>query len=142
MDYFPSQDICSRCLRNRCPKMIPNRPLLSCAAYALAVAILSPIGVLIGIIINATTQGPMTDWIFMISMGLACGVFIYVSINHLLAKGYTTKKMVRVDKPFLKFLAMLFGVGVIAIVMIRDTGNQLGQNTTCKDIHTYIHIYI
>ncbi|GMN37869.1 hypothetical protein TIFTF001_042708 [Ficus carica] len=60
--------------------------------YALAVAILSPIGVLIGITIDSTTQGPMADWIFMISTGLACGVFIYVSISHLLAKGYTTKK--------------------------------------------------
>ncbi|GMN62315.1 hypothetical protein TIFTF001_031393 [Ficus carica] len=102
-------------------RMIPNRPFLSCAAYAFAFAISSPIGVVIGIIIDATTQGPVADWIFAVSMGLACGVFIYVSINHLLAKGYTPQKTVRVDTPFLKFLAVLIGIGVIAVVMIWDT---------------------
>nr|AYW01691.1 ZIP7 protein [Morus alba] len=102
-------------------RMIPNRPLLSCAAYAFAFAISSPIGVVIGIIIDATTQGPVADWIFAISMGLACGVFIYVSINHLLAMGYTPQKTVYVDTPFLKFSAVLFGIGVIAVVMIWDT---------------------
>ncbi|XP_062078827.1 zinc transporter 11-like [Humulus lupulus] len=102
-------------------RMIPNRPLLSCAAYAFAFAISSPVGVGIGIIIDATTQGNVADWIFAISMGLACGVFIYVSINHLLAKGYTPHKPVGVDKSHLKFLAVLLGVGVIAVVMIWDT---------------------
>ncbi|XP_059282107.1 zinc transporter 11 [Lycium ferocissimum] len=102
-------------------RMIPNRPLLSCAAYAFAFAISSPIGVAIGIIIDATTQGVVADWIFAISMGLACGVFIYVSINHLLSKGYKPQKMVFIDKPFFKFLAVSLGVGVIAVVMIWDT---------------------
>ncbi|OIT08481.1 PREDICTED: zinc transporter 11 [Nicotiana attenuata] len=102
-------------------RMIPNRPLLSCAAYAFAFAISSPIGVAIGIIIDATTQGVVADWIFAISMGLACGVFVYVSINHLLSRGYKPQKMVIVDKPHFKFLAVLLGVGVIAVVMIWDT---------------------
>ncbi|TVU46752.1 hypothetical protein EJB05_06309 [Eragrostis curvula] len=69
-------------------RMLPNRPLLSCFAYAFAFAISSPIGVGIGIVIDATTQGRVADWIFAISMGLATGIFIYVSINHLLSKGY------------------------------------------------------
>lgn len=102
-------------------RMIPNRPLLSCAAYAFAFAISSPIGVAIGIIIDATTQGVVADWIFAISMGLACGVFIFVSINHLLSKGYKPQKMVLIDKPHFKFLAVLLGVGIIAVVMIWDT---------------------
>ncbi|KAI9115544.1 hypothetical protein K1719_013213 [Acacia pycnantha] len=102
-------------------RMIPNRPLLSCAAYSFAFAISSPIGVAIGIIIDATTQGRVADWIFAISMGLACGVFIYVSINHLLAKGYIPQNPTKVDTPRLKFLAVLLGVGVIAVVMIWDT---------------------
>ncbi|XP_027340293.1 zinc transporter 11 [Abrus precatorius] len=102
-------------------RMIPNRPLMSCAAYAFAFAISSPIGVAIGIILDATTQGSVADWIFAISMGLACGVFIYVSINHLLSKGYTPHKQTKVDSPYFKFLAVLLGVGVIAVVMIWDT---------------------
>ncbi|KAK7840612.1 zinc transporter 11 [Quercus suber] len=36
-------------------RMIPNCPFLSCATYAFAFAISSPIGVAIGIIIDATT---------------------------------------------------------------------------------------
>ncbi|XP_073027382.1 zinc transporter 11 [Primulina eburnea] len=102
-------------------KMIPDRPLLSCAAYAFAFAISSPIGVAIGIIIDATTQGSVADWIYAISMGLACGVFVYVAINHLLAKGYNPQKLVSVNTPFFKFLAVLFGIGIIAVVMIWDT---------------------
>ncbi|XP_054818262.1 zinc transporter 11-like [Prosopis cineraria] len=102
-------------------RMIPNRPLLSCAAYAFAFAISSPIGVAIGIIIDATTQGRVADWIFAISMGLACGIFIYVSINHLLAKGYMPQDPTKVDTPGLKFLAVFLGIGVIAVVMIWDT---------------------
>ena len=46
-------------------RMIPNRPFLSCAAYAFAFAISSPIGVAIGIIIDATTKGAVADWIFL-----------------------------------------------------------------------------
>lgn len=102
-------------------RMIPDRPLFSCVAYAFAFAISSPIGVAIGIIIDATTQGTVADWIYAISMGLACGVFIYVSINHLLAKGYLPQKLVSVDTPLYKFFAVLLGIGVIAIVMIWDT---------------------
>ncbi|KAL6975204.1 Zinc transporter 11 [Sarracenia purpurea var. burkii] len=102
-------------------RMIPDRPLLSCAAYAFAFAISSPIGVAIGIIIDATTEGVVADWIYAISMGLACGVFVYVSINHLLSKGYTPEKSISIDTPFYKFLAVLLGVGVIAVVMIWDT---------------------
>lgn len=75
----------------------------------------------IGIIIDATTEGVVADWIFAISMGIACGVFIYVSINHLLYKGYTPRKgTVSVDTPHHKFLGFLLGVGVIAVVMIWD----------------------
>ncbi|XP_022753054.1 zinc transporter 11-like isoform X2 [Durio zibethinus] len=102
-------------------RMIPDRPLLSCISYAFAFAISSPVGVAVGIIIDATTQGVVADWIFAISMGVASGVFIYVSINHLLSKGYTTQKTVSVDTPHHKFLAVLLGVGVIDVVMIWDS---------------------
>ncbi|XP_043689308.1 zinc transporter 11-like [Telopea speciosissima] len=101
-------------------QMIPNRPILSCAAYTLAFAISTPIGVVIGIVIDSTTQGVVADWIYAISMGFACGVFIYVSINHLLSKGYSPPTPDPVDTPHIKFLAVLLGVAVIAVVMIWD----------------------
>ena len=107
-------------------RMIPDRPLLSCVAYAFAFAISSPVGVAIGIVIDATTQGAVADWIYAISMGLACGIFIYVSINHLLSKGYTCQRTVPFDTPNYKLLAVLLGVGVIAVVMIWDTWAHLG----------------
>ncbi|PON37599.1 Zinc/iron permease [Trema orientale] len=102
-------------------RMVPNRPLLSCAAYAFVFAITSPVGVGIGIIIEAKTHGRVADWMYAVSMGLATGVFISVSINHLIAKGYTPQKSVNVNKPYLKFLAVLLGTGVISVVMIWDT---------------------
>lgn len=101
-------------------RMIPDRPFLSCASYAFAFGISSPIGVAIGIVIDATTQGRVADWIFAISMGIACGVFIYVSINHLL-RGYQAQKSSSIDTPHLKLLAVTLGIGVIAVVMIWDT---------------------
>lgn len=101
-------------------RLIPNRPLLQTVLYSFAFGISSPIGVAIGIIIDATTQGPVADWMYAIAMGIACGVFIYVAINHLMAKGYVPQCKVRVDTPFYKFLAVTLGVGIIAVVMIWD----------------------
>eukprot|EP00246_Nothoceros_aenigmaticus_P008453 TRINITY_DN23133_c0_g1_i1.p1 TRINITY_DN23133_c0_g1~~TRINITY_DN23133_c0_g1_i1.p1 ORF type:complete len:342 (+),score=41.93 TRINITY_DN23133_c0_g1_i1:391-1416(+) len=101
-------------------RILPERPLLSCASYAFAFAISTPIGVAIGIIIDSTTQGSTADWIYAISMGLACGVFIYVAVNHLLAKGYVPREKVRVNTPFFRFLAVTFGCALIAVVLIWD----------------------
>ncbi|MCO5558938.1 hypothetical protein L7F22_012529 [Adiantum nelumboides] len=101
-------------------RMIPNRPLLQTILYSFAFGISSPIGIAIGIIIDATTEGPVADWMYAIAMGIACGVFIYVAINHLFAKGYVAPCKLRVDSPFYKFLAVTLGIGIIAVVMIWD----------------------
>ncbi|XP_044483786.1 zinc transporter 2 [Mangifera indica] len=101
-------------------RMLPKRPFLLTVAYSFAFAVSSPIGVGIGIAIDATTQGHVADWVYAISMGLACGVFIYVAINHLIAKGFKPQAKCYFDTPFFKFLAVLLGVGVIAVVMIWD----------------------
>ncbi|KAL6009603.1 hypothetical protein ACLOJK_000031 [Asimina triloba] len=90
-------------------RMVPNRPLLSCIAYAFAFAISSPIGIAIGIIIDATTQGVVADWIFAISMGLATGVFIYVSINHLISKGFMPQRSAALNTPSFNLLAVTLG---------------------------------
>ncbi|KAJ7980824.1 putative Zinc transporter [Quillaja saponaria] len=101
-------------------RMIPKRPFITTAVYSFAFAISSPIGVGIGIAINATTQGHAADWIYAISMGIACGVFVYVAINHLISKGFKPQRNSYFDTPLFKFLAVLFGVAVIAVVMIWD----------------------
>ena len=101
-------------------RMLPKRPFLITAAYSFAFAVSSPLGVGIGIAIDATTQGAAADWVYAISMGIACGVFIYVAINHLIAKGFKPHSECYFDTPFFKFLAVLLGVAVIAVVMIWD----------------------
>ncbi|KAL8205804.1 hypothetical protein R6Q57_009355 [Mikania cordata] len=100
-------------------RMIPDRAFISCAAYVFAFGISSPIGVGIGIIIDDTREGRVADWIFAISMGIACGVFIYVSINHLL-RDYRAQKTASFDTPHHKLLAVTLGIGLIAVVMIWD----------------------
>ena len=102
-------------------RMLPKRPFLTTATYSFAFAISSPIGVGIGIAIDATTQGPVADWIYAISMGLACGVFIYVAINHLIAKGFKPQSECYFDTPVFKLLAVILGVGVIAVVIDRKS---------------------
>ncbi|VAI18753.1 unnamed protein product [Triticum turgidum subsp. durum] len=101
-------------------RMLPDRPLLSCFGYAFAFAVSSPIGVAVGILVDATTEGRVADWIYAISMGLATGIFVYVSINHLVAKGYRPQRPVAADTPVGRWLAVALGVGVIAVVMIWD----------------------
>lgn len=57
-------------------RMLPNRPLLSCFSYALVFAISTPVGVAIGIMIDATAEGAFADWVYAVSMGLASGVCV------------------------------------------------------------------
>ncbi|XP_020405924.1 zinc transporter 1 [Zea mays] len=99
-------------------RMIPKRPFMTTLAYSLAFAVSSPVGVGIGIGIDATAEGRAADWTFAVSMGFATGVFLYVAINHLIAKGYRPQEQTRVDRPSFKFLAVLVGVAVMAVVMI------------------------
>ncbi|KAJ1406914.1 Zinc/iron permease [Sesbania bispinosa] len=101
-------------------RMLPKRPLVTTVAYSFAFGISSPIGVGIGIAIDATTQGRTADWMYAISMGMACGVFIYVAINHLISKGFKPQRKSPFDTPWFRFLAVLSGVAVIAVVMIWD----------------------
>ncbi|KAK9055348.1 hypothetical protein SSX86_026431 [Deinandra increscens subsp. villosa] len=101
-------------------RLIPKRPFLLTVAYSFAFGISSPIGVGIGIAIDATTEGATADWIYAISMGIACGVFVYVAIHHLISKGFKPQQDSYFDTPFFKFLAVVLGVGVIAVVMIWD----------------------
>ncbi|XP_042068299.1 zinc transporter 2-like [Salvia splendens] len=101
-------------------RMIPKRPFLATVAYSFAFAISSPVGVGIGIALDATSQGRGADWTYAISMGVACGVFVYVAINHLIAKGFKPQNKCYFDTPFFKFLAVLLGVALISVVMIWD----------------------
>lgn len=80
--------------------MIPDRPFILCAKYGFAFAVSSSVAVPIGIVIDATTQGVVTNWIFAISIAVACGVFIYVPINHLIPKGYIPQKPILLRPPF------------------------------------------
>ncbi|KAK1321241.1 Zinc transporter 1 [Acorus calamus] len=121
MDDLPAQIFAAIAMGIALLRMLPERPFMMTAAYSFAFAVSSPIGVGIGIAIDATTQGATADWIYAISMGIACGVFVYVAINHLIAKGFKPSKPSHFDTPTFKFLAVLAGVGVIAVVMIWDT---------------------
>ncbi|KAE9585701.1 hypothetical protein Lal_00009796 [Lupinus albus] len=101
-------------------RMLPKRPLITTVAYSSAFAVSSPIGVGIGIAIDATTEGSTADWMYAITMGIACGVFIYVAINHLISKGFNPQRPNTFQSPWFKFLSVLSGVAVMAVAMIWD----------------------
>ncbi|KAK8641445.1 hypothetical protein V6N13_010850 [Hibiscus sabdariffa] len=88
LDNFTAHIFCSIAMGIALLRMLTRRPFLLTCAYSFAFAVSSPIGVGIGIAIDATTQGHIAGWIYAISMGLPCGVFIYIAINHLIAKGF------------------------------------------------------
>lgn len=48
------------------------------------------------------------------------GVFIYVSVNHLVSKRYVPRSAVSVDTPIHTFLAIMLGIRVAAVLMIWD----------------------
>ena len=101
-------------------RMMPKRPFFTTVLYSLVFAVSSPVGVGIGIAIDATVDGLAVDWTYAISMSIATGVFVYVAINHLMAKGYRPQQPNYFDKPIFKFLGVLSGVAVMAVVMIWD----------------------
>ncbi|CAH2069416.1 unnamed protein product [Thlaspi arvense] len=101
-------------------KLIPKRPFFLTVIYSFAFGISSPLGVGIGIGINATSQGAAGDWTYAISMSIACGVFVYVSVNHLISKGYKPREECYFDKPIYKFLAVFLGAALLSMVMIWD----------------------
>nr|GMC70018.1 zinc transporter 11-like [Ipomoea batatas] len=87
------------------------------AAASMGIAL--PAGVSIGIVIHTTTQGSVADWIYSISIHLAYGAFIFISMNHLLSKGYGPQPPVPVvQKPYHKFVALLIGIGINALANI------------------------
>ena len=103
-------------------QLIPERPLFSTVAYSFAFAISSPIRVTIRILIDATTTRRLADWVFVITMGLPCGVFIYIAVNHLLSQNHHASQNHEssTDRPFYYYMAIVFGFGLIAVVMIWD----------------------
>ncbi|XP_047336844.1 zinc transporter 2-like [Impatiens glandulifera] len=100
---------------------IPDFPLSSCVAYAFSFAISSPVGIAIGIVMDATTRGFVADWIYAIAMGFGCGVFIWVSVSHLLLNGFMPpQRRISVNTPHHKFLAVITGVGIVSVAIIWD----------------------
>ncbi|PWA72304.1 Zinc/iron permease [Artemisia annua] len=102
--------------------LISKRPFLSIAVYAFAFGISNTIGIAIGIAVNvfAHSKGTALDWIYAISTGIACGGLMYVAIHHIICKGFKPQEGSNSDTQFIKFLALLLGVGIIAIVMTWD----------------------
>lgn len=86
-------------------RMQPRRPFWTVVAYSFAFAISTPVGILM-----ASTEG-IVDWIFnVILMGIFSGVFIYISINHLIAKGFKPQEaQCSYDTPLRKFFSVVFG---------------------------------
>ncbi|CAM6088856.1 unnamed protein product [Calypogeia fissa] len=100
--------------------ILPNRPFLSVVTYSFGFAISSPIGIVIGIIIDAVISERAANWTYAITMGVASGVFLFVAINHLLNKGYAAPEKLTVDTPFWKTMAVIAGASLIFGAMYFD----------------------
>ncbi|VAH70199.1 unnamed protein product [Triticum turgidum subsp. durum] len=119
-------------------RMIPKRPFLLTVLYSLAFAVSSPVGVGIGIAIDATAEG--SDWTYAISMGITTGVFVYIAINHLMAKGYRPQQPNYFDKPIFKFLSVLTGISVI--LQHLHSNRSWVQSTIPKEIIEHLNLPI
>ncbi len=83
LDHILAQDFCSNSNGHCTSPHATKPPFVYLYSICFFVFYLHPIGIAIGIIIDSTTA----DWIYAISMGIATGVFVYVAVNHLIAKG-------------------------------------------------------
>lgn len=107
VDDIAPQDLRCSCNRDSTTEDDPKEAVCSNRGILLRLRHLKPL--------DATSQGRGADWTYAISMGIACGVFVYVAINHLIAKGFKPQNKCYFDTPLFKFLAVL-----ISVVMIWD----------------------
>ncbi|KAI4382383.1 hypothetical protein MLD38_008358 [Melastoma candidum] len=106
-----AQDICSDCHGHSAPEDAAQETVPADSGLLLCLCSLQP--------------GRCWDWVchrrnYPGFNGISMRVFIYVAINHLIAKGFKPQGDCRFDTPFFEFLAVLLGVVVIAVVMIWD----------------------
>lgn len=65
----------------------PNRTFLSHFLYALGASVVAPIGIAIGLALDSTSGYEAREWIKAFGNGMAAGVFIFIALGHLVAKG-------------------------------------------------------
>ena len=93
--------------------MVKNMPshLKLGSVYDIIHALYSPLGILIGILLE-NTGNKQIEWIFN---ALAAGTFLYVGTIEILAEVYESKK----DK-VMKFLLMVVGIGCICTMQLAE----------------------
>ncbi|KAL1827539.1 hypothetical protein ACET3Z_005951 [Daucus carota] len=99
-------------------RMQPKRPILTSIAYSFAFAISTPIGIIVSLIIKKAAQDGTADWVYVLTQAAASGVFLHVSIYHLLAKGFNPQDQSAHTTPFKRFFALCLGIGVVTIGLI------------------------
>lgn len=101
-------------------RMQPKRPILTSIAYSFAFAVSTPIGIIVSLSIQKTAQNGTSDWVYVLTQAVACGVFLHVSIYHLLAKGFSPQDQSSYTTPFRRFFALFLGILIVTIGLIFD----------------------
>jgi zinc transporter ZupT len=93
---------------------MPNHLKLG-AVYDVIHALYSPLGILIGVLLENTGNNQI-EWIFN---ALAAGTFLYVGTLEILAEVFESKK----DKNK-KFIALALGIACICVMQIEETYSE------------------
>ncbi|KAK1357241.1 Zinc transporter 1 [Heracleum sosnowskyi] len=99
-------------------RMQPKRPILTNIAYSFAFAISTPIGIIVSLLIQKTAQNGASDWVYVLTQAVACGVFLHISIYHILAKGFNPQDQSSYTTPFRRFFALFLGMLIVTIGLL------------------------
>eukprot|EP00475_Leptophrys_vorax_P022537 TRINITY_DN30682_c0_g1_i3.p1 TRINITY_DN30682_c0_g1~~TRINITY_DN30682_c0_g1_i3.p1 ORF type:complete len:343 (+),score=26.48 TRINITY_DN30682_c0_g1_i3:283-1311(+) len=98
-----------------------QRSPLNHALFALCASIVAPIGIAIGIILDTSGNETARQWVKAIGVGMAAGVFLFIALSHLIAKGM---KPGRNDKPWMVFLKwFVAGLGLMTNALLQLLGS-------------------
>jgi len=98
-----------------------KRPWWSYVLYASLFSIMAPIGCAIGIILDSSVEPVTASWVQAIGNGFAAGVFIFVAVCQLMAKGLKRRAEDKWWTPFVLWLFTALGASTFSCLELRQS---------------------
>ncbi|GJP29710.1 hypothetical protein CLOM_g19336 [Closterium sp. NIES-68] len=90
--------------------------------FALCASIVAPLGIAIGIVLDEAGDPTAREWVKAFGNGMAAGVFLFIALGHLIAKGM---KPGANDKPWLVFVKwFVAGLGLMTNALLQLIGKS------------------
>ncbi|CAI7797760.1 unnamed protein product [Closterium sp. NIES-53] len=99
-----------------------ERSALKHVLFALCASVVAPLGIVIGIVLDTTGDPTAREWVRAFGNGMAAGVFLFIALGHLIAKGMKPGPN---DKPWLVFVKwFVSGLGLMTNALLQLIGKS------------------